>query len=179
MPNTRDFRQYGNLTEGSVSAGTHQIFIDDDVDRFLQDWPTNSPIRSAYNFWKVRTNPEDGLPRREELDPLELGPGTLPHIVLLDIERTPELRFRYSLVGGHVEEIFGENYAGRYLDEMDLGTMMEVVTEFYKVTATRKTAALLQAGYITKNRSTFKVIRLAMPMAWRADPVGAIFCAFE
>ena len=167
------------VNDGSARAGLHQLMVDGDLTQFLEDRPANTPISMAYNFWMARCEAEGGLPKRENIDALELGPALLPPFVLLDIEQAHSIRFRYSLVGGYVEQIFGENYTGRYLDEMDLRPVKDTVIEFYRTASEQKKAVLLQGDYITRNRSAFKVLRLAMPMAWKGAEVGAIFAAFE
>jgi len=59
-----------------------------------------------YGYWLERCRPGGGLPRRGDIDPLEIAraaPDLLPHLWMVDVLRDP-YRFRYRLVGGAVIE---------------------------------------------------------------------------
>lgn len=59
-----------------------------------------------YGYWLERFRPGGGLPRRGDIDPLEIArvaPDLLPHLWMVDVLRDP-YRFRYRLVGGAVIE---------------------------------------------------------------------------
>lgn len=60
---------------------------------------------------------DQGLPKPDDIDPLEFPVDLLPHIQLLDVEHEPRLRFRWRLIGTHVTESLGRDSTGKYWDE--------------------------------------------------------------
>jgi hypothetical protein len=82
--------------------------------------PQDPHGRLFLDYWAIKCR-EGRLPRRQDIDPLEMR-SFLPYVVLLDVERQPGglgLRFRYRLVGTHVVEIFGRELTGVHLDEVN------------------------------------------------------------
>lgn len=166
-----------NVTNGSVNAGPHELLVDEDAERFIDALSPNSPIRIAYEYWlSLRVGPE-AFPNRADINPVEIGAKTLVHIVLMDIERGASVRYRYSLAGGYAEDVFGGNYAGRYLDEMGLGEMLTSIEAFYAVPGEQGKIGVLKGHYVTNTQTKFSMTRIAMPMAWQNDTIGALFCA--
>ena len=68
------------------------------------------------------------MPARKDLDPIRLGPSLLPHIMLIDIQHTPGIRFRYRLIGTHITTMLGRDSTGRFWDELYDPTVCEVVS---------------------------------------------------
>lgn len=79
--------------------GERPISIDDTA-RF------SPKIATLHRYWLERHRADGGLPRRSDIDPLEIAraaPDLLPHLWLLDVLRGP-YRFRHRLIGGAVSE---------------------------------------------------------------------------
>lgn len=79
--------------------GERPISVDDTA-RF------SSKIATLHRYWLERHRADGGLPRRSDIDPLEItraAPDLLPHLWLVDVLRAP-YRFRYRLIGGAVNE---------------------------------------------------------------------------
>lgn len=66
-------------------------------------------------YWrsKARRRP----PTRADVDPLEIPPAVLPHLMLTDLVG-PERRPRYRLIGGAVTAAAGLSPVGRFADEV-------------------------------------------------------------
>ena len=65
-------------------------------------------------YWQGKQNGR-ALPQRRDIDPLEMAPGLLPHLMLADLlDRGTRVRFR--LVGTVVVKRLGFDPTGRYLD---------------------------------------------------------------
>jgi hypothetical protein len=82
------------------------------VDRDLA--VTAEPLRRILAYWRGLS--PTGRPRRQDLDPVEIG-ADLPYVALVDIERDP-LRFRWRLLGGHIVNSVGRNSTGRTFDSL-------------------------------------------------------------
>lgn len=89
--------------------------IDLDLDPALS---VESPVVSqALKTWQ-RLRGGRPMPSPADIDPLELPRRLLPHILLIDIEREPDLRFRWRLIGTHITEVVDRDSTGRYWDEL-------------------------------------------------------------
>lgn len=77
-----------------------------------------SPIvRAGLDLWSQACGAR-ALPARADFDPLTLPPGLLPHILLIDVEHHPRLRFRWRLLGTHITGALGRDSTGCYFDEL-------------------------------------------------------------
>lgn len=74
-------------------------------------------LRPVLDYWmeKCRERP---LPRRSDIDPLELKPY-LRHLFLIDV--LPDAEFRYRLVGSEITERYGRNSTGKTVREVYAG----------------------------------------------------------
>jgi hypothetical protein len=80
------------------------------------------PLTGAVHAYWRSLFPADGvLPGRRHVDPVDLAaaaPGCLPHIWMLDVERSP-WRFRYRLVGGALAAAGAGVRVGDYLEQFE------------------------------------------------------------
>ena len=66
-----------------------------------------------------RLRGERAMPRRDEIDPVDLVPW-LPYLSTMELHYDP-FRVRYRLVGTEVARIVGEDFSNRWLDETGWG----------------------------------------------------------
>jgi hypothetical protein len=57
------------------------------------------------------------MPARADFDPITLPRALLPNMILLEVYQQPQ-RFRYRLMGTAVAEMLGEDWTGKYVDEL-------------------------------------------------------------
>ena len=57
------------------------------------------------------------MPKRRDVDPVEMRPDLLPYLILVQIEGEP-FRVFYRLVGTNAVELFGCDVTGCYLDQL-------------------------------------------------------------
>jgi len=81
----------------------------------LLDQPLHPKVRALVEYW-MEVRPIGRLPGRQHVDPLDI-PLLLPNVWLVDVERRPELRLRYRLIGTSVARAFDHDSTGEYLDE--------------------------------------------------------------
>ncbi|WP_300302655.1 PAS domain-containing protein [Ferrovibrio sp.] len=73
-------------------------------------------LQSLYGYWCSRRHGRP-VPERQDIDPLDMPRTLLPHLLLVELEG--ELpRIRYRLIGTGIRERYGEDFTGRYLDEV-------------------------------------------------------------
>ncbi|MEQ9333084.1 PAS domain-containing protein [Thalassobaculum sp.] len=58
------------------------------------------------------------MPAPADIDALDLPRQLLPHLLLLDIEHEPVLRYRWRLIGTHTTAALGRDMTGRYWDDI-------------------------------------------------------------
>ena len=73
-------------------------------------------IRRMIAHWESLAPAPGVLPGRQHFDPVQV-PDLLPHIWLIDVERGPQLRFRYRLLGTALMEAGVPMRRGDYFDE--------------------------------------------------------------
>jgi len=99
---------------------------------------TTAGVRAVYQVWnKVRAGRR--MPCRADIDPASINPEILPHILIADFEPQP-FRVRFRLVGTKLVESAGQDFTGRYLDEMDWPMVKASLEVYRKVWETGKPA---------------------------------------
>ena len=74
-------------------------------------------VAAGYAYWRSKVR-DGNLPARSEIKPSEI-PRILPHTVLMDVHRTPELDFGYRLIGTRVVEHLHSDYTGLRMSDID------------------------------------------------------------
>lgn len=77
---------------------------------------TDAGLVGLYDYWMARRSALGRLPRRSEIDPLDLPADVLPGMII--IERDADGRFRCRLAGTRMREVYGFEVTGKYLDEV-------------------------------------------------------------
>ena len=77
-----------------------------------------SPIvQAGYSYWHSK-RVGGRLPRRADIDPVEIA-RLMPHAILLDVKREPELDFKYRLIGTNVAENLFKDHTGSWFSEIE------------------------------------------------------------
>lgn len=72
-------------------------------------------IRKIYEYWESKRPGSGEMPRRRDVDPIELS-DLLRWLWMVDIQETP-LRFKYRLMGTKHVEAIGFDPTGMWIDE--------------------------------------------------------------
>lgn len=103
------------MLEDSSRARAFLDTVDFDLDPELR---IQHPIPAlALAEWN-RMRGSRAMPSPADVDALALPRRLLPHLLLLDIEHDPALRFRWRLIGTHTTAALGRDSTGRYWDEI-------------------------------------------------------------
>ena len=128
--------------------------------------------REILRYWlSKRRKPQ--LPSREAIDPAEIVPQ-LPNVMLIDIEYQP-LRFRFRLVGTYLVRVYGREYTGRYLDELDLDDHHRAITCDYKDAAECGIPRCDEYAYVMENNRYRHFERLLLPLSADGCTVNMLF----
>jgi hypothetical protein len=76
---------------------------------------TGTLVRALHDYWSAK-RADRIMPARADIDPTEIK-HLLPHLVIADLTTEP-FRVRYRLLGTKVVAESGNDFTGRYLDEM-------------------------------------------------------------
>ena len=136
------------------------------------------PLAQLYSYWQIKRG-DRLMPSRADINPVDMH-AFLPHTMLIDVVQCEngETRFRTRLVGTHVVDGYGEEFSGKFLDEIDLGDSRDRVIEACLYTVHKKKPAYLSGksrqpagdGYISYKR-------LGVPLSSDGEIVNIILVA--
>ncbi len=86
----------------------------------------NEILQAGLQMWNDLRG-ERRMPAPKDIDPLRIPRLALPHVTLLDVERTPEIRFRWRLIGTHITMVLDRDMTGRYWDEIYEDDILETI----------------------------------------------------
>ena len=100
---------------------------------------------------------------RADFDPVEM-PTLLPFIILLDVE-SPGGRLKVRLAGTKVVEMFGRDYTGEYLDEIDFGDVREKVLRDYGLAVSERRPVFSDHEFRKPNDYRHAIERAILPLS--------------
>ena len=143
-------------------AGFREQLSDPDLVRFYDYWTTLRGQRA--------------MPSRRDIDPLQIPPGYLPDIMLIEVSHQPR-RYRYRLVGTHVVTASGEDRTGRSFDDV-FKTNTAVMQQFEQVVNTAEPLFSLEpfTNFITGRK--YDVDRIMLPLSSDGRLVDMVLVLF-
>jgi hypothetical protein len=113
------------------------------------------------------------LPERRDIDPLEMAPDLLPHLMLCDLfDRGTRVRFR--LVGTVVVKRLGFDPTGRYLDREESG-FFELVAALHRLVYCERAPVHAASVFVWGGERRLEVQQLLLPLAHGGpDPAIAL-----
>jgi hypothetical protein len=91
-------------------------------------------VSAIYNYWLARKG-EREAPGRQDIDPMDMPRASLPYVLLIDLLYDP-FRVRYRLVGTHCVAIYGNDYTGLFLDQLEIpDTVRRQIDQDYREVA--------------------------------------------
>lgn len=119
-------------------------------------------LLAAYDYWNAKRAGRS-MPSRADINPQEI-PRLLPGIILLDVE-PPNGRLRVRLTGTMVVEAYGEDYTGRYLDEIYFGDERGKVLSDYALPIQSRQPLCSDHRFHNINDTTYEIERIIMPLS--------------
>ncbi len=119
-------------------------------------------LKKLYAYWLEM--PGSGtMPSRAAFDPSAVK-RLLPNLILLDID--PETRrLRVRVLGTHVATVYGEDYTGRYLDEIYFGANTSKVMDDYGTCAREGRPVLAERDFRSVRNVAYRMERLILPFS--------------
>lgn len=119
-------------------------------------------LRDVHAYWE-RKRGDRRMPARDDLDPLDF-PALLPNVILVDV-MPPDGRLKVRLVGTLVVQMFGGDYTGKYLDEIDFGEEGQTIQDEYAAAATEANAIFTDHRFRELGGHTFDIERVILPLS--------------
>jgi hypothetical protein len=128
--------------------------------------------RDILRYWLSKRTKKQ-IPPRSRIEPAEIA-RLLPNIMLIDVEYAP-LRFRFRLVGTQLVSVYGGEYTGRYLDELDLDDHGRAITCDYKEAAQCGMPQCDEYAYQMDSERYRHFERLLLPLSADGHSVNMLF----
>jgi hypothetical protein len=143
---------------------------DDDPLRGTRERIQSATLRKLYDYWEEKRG-ERQFPARHDLDPLEFR-FALGNIVLVDVEHAP-MRFRFRLVGTEVVKYEGVDPTGKYLDELHLAELRQMLDGAYRdAVAARVPVHNVRERFLDGRMRRFEVLDL--PLSADGDTIDML-----
>lgn len=128
-------------------------------------------LHEVLRYWSAKRG-DRPMPSRRDIDPLELGPTVLPHLMLVDVEEGP--RFRYRLFGTAVTGAFGMDATGHYIDAIMVGKYRDFLLGLYNDLLTMKKPVYSTSIYGVRRDTKMWTQRLMLPLSTDGDAVDMV-----
>jgi hypothetical protein len=128
-------------------------------------------LHAVLDYWSAKRG-DQPMPSRRQIDPLELGPAILPHLMLVDVEDGP--RFRYRLFGTAVSEAFGSDPTGQYIDAVMVGRYKDFLLGLYSDVVAMKKPVYSTSIYGPRHDAKMWTQRLMVPLSSDGDKVDMV-----
>jgi hypothetical protein len=128
-------------------------------------------LRQLYRYGDDRQAGR-AMPARAAIDPLDI-PRLLPSLLLFDVEPGTE-RMKARLVGTRIADMYGLDYTGRYLDEIDFGERRAAILHDYTTCLRSRQVYVSEHSFWTIPGATFRVERLILPLSEDGETVSML-----
>jgi hypothetical protein len=89
------------------------------MDQQSARWQDDAVLSAIYAYWDAKRAGRP-MPARRDIDPVELGPSVIPHVLLTEAQiEDGRLRFRFRLAGTALKESLGLDITNRYIDVLN------------------------------------------------------------
>ncbi|HTW52702.1 MAG TPA: PAS domain-containing protein [Stellaceae bacterium] len=127
----------------------------------------------ALSYWMEKRGGR-AMPCKRDIDPTEISGKILPNLQLIDVI-DGGARFRYRLIGTATVEAYGEDFTGRYPDEMFSAELRDFIHRVYRQVCAGRAPVFLSNRYVTKKGFELASKRIYMPLCDDSDAVSHIF----
>lgn len=129
-------------------------------------------LAQLVDYWR-RLVPA-GLPGRQHVDPVAIGPNLLPYVFLADALDGGK-RFRWRLIGTHIVSHAASDDTGRDLDATIAPGMRETILGHYRKTMKTRRPVCHRTDFIGRDRRVYRYSRVLMPLAIDGETIDMIF----
>ena len=142
------------------------------IDEIFHERIADPRLQQLYDCWRSLFHGKR-LPSLADVDPTAIAASVLPFVVLADVVDGGR-RIRYRLVGTNMVAEWGEDFTGRYLDEIMAGTYREFLESLFADVIAKRCAVLSESAFRWDVGGTTRTRRLFMPLAGDGRTVDAV-----
>lgn len=103
------------------------------------------------------------MPRRTQIDLMEISAAVLPHVFLVDVLEEGR-RFRWRLIGQHIVRQAGTDDTGLDLGISIAPAMRDTIIGHYKQVIRERRPLSHRGGFIGRDQRTYRYERLLLPV---------------
>jgi hypothetical protein len=130
-------------------------------------------IRRLLHYW-VKIKASGRMPTREIVDVFQVS-GLLPYVWLIDVVRTPRVRFRFGLIKTHIQRAAAAEPIARYLDDIEPKADTKMLCDYFHRVVAEERPLFRRGRPILPWRSGFRIQQsLYLPLSDKAHQVDAI-----
>ena len=120
-------------------------------------------LRQVFDYWSAQRRGRR-LPRRTDIDPNAIKLA-LPHIFLVEVERTGDIDFVFRVAGTFLEAAFHEPLTRKHVTEMKLDDHKEEIVAQYRRVVAERRPILSRHHFTNEDNLIFDYERLLLPLA--------------
>lgn len=129
-------------------------------------------LQRLYDYWRSLFR-DERLPSRADVNPAAIPAAMLPYVVLADVI-DDGVRIRYRLVGTNMVDEWGQDFTGRYLDEIMSGSYHEFLESLFADVIAQRCAVFSQSAFRWDVGGSTRTRRLFMPLASEGGTVDVV-----
>lgn len=135
-------------------------------------------LREAFKLWNNKRGTRR-MASRSDFDPLEM-PRLLSSIILIDVEGS-DAHLRIRLVGTKIVDMYGSDYTGKYMNEIDFGDVRNKVLKEYHLPVSEKRPVFSDHEFRKLNDYHHTIERAIFPLSDDDNTVNKLiaFLDFE
>ncbi|MDE2228518.1 MAG: PAS domain-containing protein [Alphaproteobacteria bacterium] len=126
------------------------------------DISTDPILWPVFQYWRNKCGAR-AIPRRRDIDPTEMPHAVLPHLQLVELIDGGK-RARFRLVGTKIVEAFGDEFTGKYIDEVFSGERLKFVEASYLLLCESKRPVLVRRRFVIRS-VPLNSYRLLLPLS--------------
>jgi hypothetical protein len=134
------------------------MMIQDDLRPRLK----SDQLKALESYWRSKW--QGGvLPGRRDIDPWEMR-AFLDQVFIVTVTQNP-MRFWFRLVGTGVNDGYGEELTGRYVDEIDLDAVQKEILDEYRTATIEARPVYSRWDYVKDDQTHLRYERLLLPLS--------------
>lgn len=133
-------------------------------------------LRQLYDYWN-RRRAGRAMPARADIDPVDI-PRLLPNLLLLEVEPGSG-RLKVRVAGTAVVDMYGGDYTGRYLDEIEFGDRRPAVLHDYLACLRSRQPYISEHSFWTRRGVTVRMERVILPLSEDGETVSHLLAGLE
>lgn len=130
-------------------------------------------LRQLLHYW-VKIKATGRMPSREIVSVFQIS-GLLPYVWLIDVVRSPHVRFRFGLIKTHVHRANAQEPVARYLDETEPKADTSMLCDYFRRVVTEERPLFRRGRPLLPWRSNFRIQQsLYLPLSDKAHQIDCI-----